>query len=373
MDRLIATNSVPFASADTAPETGTPQYATSGNPATATPATIFPAYAWNTLQDEIYNVIVGAGLTPDRTKWNQLITAIQTLIQQGGSTYATDTSATANQIIAALTPAPTALQDGMGVLVKLANSITGATTLNLNSLGAEPVLGLYGVALQGGEGVAGGFAYFRWSADVSSWILVWAQDGALQIPPGTKSSQAVQFGQLGNFQGVVAVSANYAIPSTGFGYVYQPPTGNAGGFTITLPSPTNNGGKALAIFNSSSGNLTLSAGNFNTAYGNGTSIVLPPNSTAILCCDGVSYNGIGGSAGAGAGIRPQGGSGVGQLGQINYSGSGSNCYYQLPAGGTWAYWVSNNGVSTAGVAAGGTVVMSGFTASFAINWVWRIA
>ena len=80
MDRLIASNSVPLAQADTAPTTGTPQYATDGNPATNVPATLWPAYAFNTLQDEIYNVIVGAGLTPDRTKWNQLLLAIQTLI-----------------------------------------------------------------------------------------------------------------------------------------------------------------------------------------------------------------------------------------------------------------------------------------------------
>lgn len=81
MDRLIAVNSVPFANADTAPATGTAQYATSGNPVTNTPATIFPAYAWNMLQDEIYNVIIAAGLTPNRNAWNQLLTAIQALLQ----------------------------------------------------------------------------------------------------------------------------------------------------------------------------------------------------------------------------------------------------------------------------------------------------
>lgn len=82
MDRLIAPNSVPFAQADTAPVTGTPQYATDGDPATNVPATLWPAYAFNALQDEIYNVVVSAGLTPNRAVWNQLLTAIQTLIGQ---------------------------------------------------------------------------------------------------------------------------------------------------------------------------------------------------------------------------------------------------------------------------------------------------
>jgi hypothetical protein len=82
MDRLIAPNSVALAQADTAPTTGTPQYATDGNPATNVAATLWPAYAFNTLQDEVYNVIVGAGLTPDRTEWNQLLAAILKLVGQ---------------------------------------------------------------------------------------------------------------------------------------------------------------------------------------------------------------------------------------------------------------------------------------------------
>jgi hypothetical protein len=84
MDRLVAPNSVPFSGADTAPTTGTAQYATDGNPGT-TPATVFPAYAYNMLQDEMMAVITGAGLTPDRTNWGQLNAALGVLIGGGGS------------------------------------------------------------------------------------------------------------------------------------------------------------------------------------------------------------------------------------------------------------------------------------------------
>lgn len=83
MDRLIAPNSVPLAGADLAPSSGTPQYATDGVPGTTAP-TIFPAYAWNMVQDEIMAVINAAGLTPDKTNWGQLLTAIETLISSGG-------------------------------------------------------------------------------------------------------------------------------------------------------------------------------------------------------------------------------------------------------------------------------------------------
>ena len=80
MDRLNASNSVAIGQADVAPSTGTRQYATDGNPVTSTPATIFPAYWANMIQDEIRKVITDAGITPDDTNWGQLSLAIQTLI-----------------------------------------------------------------------------------------------------------------------------------------------------------------------------------------------------------------------------------------------------------------------------------------------------
>lgn len=78
MDRVIATNSVPFASRDLAPGSGTPQYFTPGVPGT-TPATVVPGYFLNMLQDELRAVIVAAGITPDDTNWSQLLQAIMNL------------------------------------------------------------------------------------------------------------------------------------------------------------------------------------------------------------------------------------------------------------------------------------------------------
>jgi len=80
MDRLIATNSVASGSADTAPVSGTPQYATSGNPATNTPATVFPAYQYNALQEELMAIITAGGITADRTNNAQVIAAIRNVI-----------------------------------------------------------------------------------------------------------------------------------------------------------------------------------------------------------------------------------------------------------------------------------------------------
>lgn len=76
MDLLIAANSVPLSGADTPPSSGTPQYATDGNPG-VTAATTFPAYHYNGMMLELYNAIVASGQTPNRNVLTQLVQAIQ--------------------------------------------------------------------------------------------------------------------------------------------------------------------------------------------------------------------------------------------------------------------------------------------------------
>lgn len=81
MDRLKATYSVPYTSADKAPASGTPQYATDGNAATNVPGTIWPSYAYNMVQDELMAFLAAAGITPDDTNWGQVLAAAQILFR----------------------------------------------------------------------------------------------------------------------------------------------------------------------------------------------------------------------------------------------------------------------------------------------------
>lgn len=74
-------------------------------------------------------------------------------IQRSRYLLATGVSGT-NTITANLTPAPSSYETGMVVQFVVANTNTGATTLNLNSLGAKTVQ-KQGAALTGGEFVAG--------------------------------------------------------------------------------------------------------------------------------------------------------------------------------------------------------------------------
>ncbi|MDF3939572.1 phage tail protein, partial [Achromobacter denitrificans] len=80
MDLLIAPYTVTKEQADTAPATGTPGWATDGNPATNKPATQWPAYAFNGMQEELVSVILGGGQMLNRNDNTLLLKAIQKLI-----------------------------------------------------------------------------------------------------------------------------------------------------------------------------------------------------------------------------------------------------------------------------------------------------
>ena len=80
MNRLIAPNTVTLANADWPPTTGTPGYATEGNPTTDVPATIWTAGQYNVIQEEIIAVIEAAALTPTSADRTQLLQAIRRLV-----------------------------------------------------------------------------------------------------------------------------------------------------------------------------------------------------------------------------------------------------------------------------------------------------
>lgn len=67
----------------TAPVSPSVGYATSGNPATATPATKPGPWWYHMMTEEVRKVITDAGLTPDQTNLSQLSQAIQLLIAAG--------------------------------------------------------------------------------------------------------------------------------------------------------------------------------------------------------------------------------------------------------------------------------------------------
>lgn len=130
-------------------------YFTNGNLGAGILPTIVDADWANAVQMELINVVLAAGLTPNKTLQNQLLQAINILIEETGeASYATSTS-TPNTYTASLPSAPLSLTAGMVAFIKFTNANTGAATLNLNSLGAKNITKNGATALTSGDISAG--------------------------------------------------------------------------------------------------------------------------------------------------------------------------------------------------------------------------
>ncbi|WP_024896823.1 DUF2793 domain-containing protein [Brucella rhizosphaerae] len=91
--------------------------------------------------------------------------------QSGKWAFAT-TAGTASALTASISPAPDILTDGM--LVRIVPSIkpNGAATLNLNGLGAKPILGGDGVSIRSGDMAQNTLALIAYSSVLNGWILL---------------------------------------------------------------------------------------------------------------------------------------------------------------------------------------------------------
>lgn len=202
------------------------------NPLLGTPGSLIPSAWGNAITQEVLNVIAAAGLAPSEADVTQLLKAIRTINQSASSTFGQDIGAT-NAAVVNLTPAVTSLVDGMVIRVNMVSGNNGPATLNLNGLGVKNISGLGGVALQGGELTLGGRATLMWANTQNTWILLSCQAGSLAIAPATASRHAVQFSQLGNYNGVTFTSTNTTLTAALLG---KPIVVNVGGTTQTLPA-----------------------------------------------------------------------------------------------------------------------------------------
>lgn len=79
------------------------------------------------------------------------------------SNYIADTSGSANTLTLALSPAPVAYYNGLTLQVLVANTNTGAVTVNIAGLGNQALVYTTGAPLIGGEIVAGGIALIEYT------------------------------------------------------------------------------------------------------------------------------------------------------------------------------------------------------------------
>ena len=192
-------NSTAVASIPASTVAGTAGFFTDGNPATGVPATIMPAEFMNMLMMEILGVLSAAGVTPSKSTFTQLTTAIRAVNRQGS--ILVDTGA-AGAYAAANTPALTSLPaSGYIQRINIVNANIGASTYAPDGLAAKPIYGLGLQPLQGGE-LPVGIAVLMYLVQAGvnggngAWIIVESLGGAQQVSPATKSQHAVQATQV---------------------------------------------------------------------------------------------------------------------------------------------------------------------------------
>lgn len=161
-----------------------------GNPGLGVLATYLSNVWCDAVQQELMNVIEAAGLTANPASMAQLLQAIKLNSAHVG----TDTGV-ANAAVVTYVPAVPALADNMVLWFKAAAANTGATTLNVNGIGAKAVVGGAHAALQGGEIAANGKCMVVYSQTLDKFVLIECTGAALQVAPATQSGHALQQGQ----------------------------------------------------------------------------------------------------------------------------------------------------------------------------------
>ncbi|QBP09386.1 phage tail protein [Cupriavidus metallidurans] len=302
-------------------------------------------------------------------------------IQASGLIVGTDTG-TANACVVNYSYPVTALKDGMVLWFKPAAANTGATTLNVNGLGAYPILGAAHTALQGGEIVLNGKCQVVWNLAYSSWVLIECTGAAIQVAPATQSQHAMQLGQatgrLLNIQYFTSSGTYTPSPGTTSIIVEAVGGGGAGGGATSAASNVSAGGSGSAggwgykrITSGFSGaSVTIGAkgtGVAGAAGGNGTTTSFGAFLSVLGGGGGgagvaAAVVGIAGSVGAASGVGA--GADVGASGQVGNPGvilsptsgfGGVGAVSRFGSGGLFT------GLNGTGVTAGGNA--SGFGAS----------
>ena len=283
------------------------------------------------------NINFDAVNTPSATTANQAATISQ--VQADAATYAVDTG-TANAYIVAYTPTFAALTDGMSLCFRAVNANTGASTLNVNGIGAHTIRNNASQPLVGGEILAGQQITVIWNATNTSFLLQnqqmvgrlikvtpYTTAGTFTFTPqsSTTTTRVRIAGGGGAGGGTQATGSTAATASAG---------GNPGGYAEFLIPNFSSGTATVVVGTAGAGSAGNPGGNgaqssFTTA---GSSVVVP--------------GGNGGNAGAAFTTFPD---------VVN--GPGSNAAI-TSSGGTLLVF-SRGGLGFPGIALSTSVVIAG--------------
>jgi hypothetical protein len=341
-DQSTAVSSLP-----TPATAATPGFFTGGNPGSGQAATILDADFLNMVMVELLNVVESAGLTPSKTTYTQVVTAIKILIQQGVSSVGTDTGA-ANAYVVAFTPALSAPVPYAPFWVKIKTANTGASTMNATGT-VEPLVGGAHLALQGGELVANGNALIYWNPTLASgagsYVLMFCSGAPVQVAPGTESEHAAQLGQtLGKFQPFTSsgtftapLTATYYFTGVAGGGGGGSGQGNSGGQTIGVGGGGGGGGGAgqpirafaIALAAGQTVAITIGAAGAPGVAGGNTVIAVSGGATTTLT------GGAAGAIGNAVGSNSIGGGGAGGAGGSGFPAGSPGFDGNLTGNGGW--------------------------------------
>lgn len=120
-----------------------------------TPGGNLTAAEWNQLPEEVQNIITTAGISLSGGDLMQVVKGLATIV--GSGTHYTDSGAANAYVLTAIgtLQPPTQLLNGMQIGFVPANNNTGASTVNVATLGALPLVSPTGAALVSGQVLSG--------------------------------------------------------------------------------------------------------------------------------------------------------------------------------------------------------------------------
>lgn len=153
-----------------------------------------------------------------------LNTHLSDYVRQPGYTV---TTGSANAYSAALNPAPTAYADGMGIVIKINAANTGASTINVNGLGAKAVVDGKGNALTSGKLRLNGTYSLKYNSTSGNFILQGSDSSGNATPADLLAGKTASvdagdiIGTMPNYAGTL--QSPYNIESPGGGQILVHP------------------------------------------------------------------------------------------------------------------------------------------------------
>ncbi len=164
-----------------------------GNKATGQAATAFNAAWVNSVQEELAGVVEGTGTALVLGTNNQLVSAIQS-----GGLLSARAANTGDAYSATLTPAVTALSDGLSLYIRAGTAnTTTAPTFNAGFGGAVGIVKGNGLALAAGDiAGAGHWLLLQYDATLVKWVLLNPANGLISTP-GLPAGSIIAYGGTG--------------------------------------------------------------------------------------------------------------------------------------------------------------------------------